>query len=185
MILTKGKKDDQFLVMFRQHDFKMKKLPPPHLFFSKWRSVSTLAIKSQKHALLVEVYSSRAILHQTEPSLIPMFRLGFIWEVSARFLRSKKGKDPGNEFWREIRETKQTSRNRKILTFAQPAYRDPGWKNWDLGNWASPPSRINERARSRKQGQPGQPGSCEGVHWICFLLSFNTNSKAAHGLKLE
>ena len=29
MILTKGKKDDQFLVMFRQHDFKMKKLPPP------------------------------------------------------------------------------------------------------------------------------------------------------------
>ena len=79
MILTKVKKDDQFFVMFRKHDFKIKKLPPPpHLFFSKWRSVSTLAIKSQKHALLVEVYSSRAILHQTEPSLIPMFRLGFI-----------------------------------------------------------------------------------------------------------
>ena len=39
MILTKGKKDDQFLDMFRQHDFKMKSypLPPPHppppLFF--------------------------------------------------------------------------------------------------------------------------------------------------------
>ena len=33
MILTKGKKDDQFLVMFRQHDFKMKKLPPPPTFF--------------------------------------------------------------------------------------------------------------------------------------------------------
>ena len=35
MILTKGKKDDQFLDMFRQHDFKMKKLPSPR-FFSKW-----------------------------------------------------------------------------------------------------------------------------------------------------
>ena len=72
------------------NDFKMKKLPSPH-FFSKWQYVSTLAIESQKHALLVEAYSSRAILHQTEPSLIPMFRLGFTKEISARLLRSRKG----------------------------------------------------------------------------------------------
>ena len=32
MILSKGKKDDQFLDMFRQHDFKMKKLPSPPFF---------------------------------------------------------------------------------------------------------------------------------------------------------
>ena len=25
----------------------------------------------------------------------------------------------------------------------QPAYRDPGWKNRDLGNRASPPSHLN------------------------------------------
>ena len=41
----------------------------------------------------------------------------------------KKGKDPGDEFGREIRETKQTSRNTKILTIAQPADRDPDLKN--------------------------------------------------------
>ena len=29
----------------------------------------------------------------------------------------EKVKDPGNEFWRQIRETKQTWRNTKILTF--------------------------------------------------------------------
>ena len=34
MILSKGKKDDQFLDMFRQHDFKMKKLPSPPFFKS-------------------------------------------------------------------------------------------------------------------------------------------------------
>ena len=45
------------------------------------------------------------------------FCLGFIWEISARFPRWEKVKDPGNEFWRQIRETKQTWRNTKILTF--------------------------------------------------------------------
>ena len=45
------------------------------------------------------------------------FCLGFIWEISARFSRWEKVKDPGNEFWRQIRETKQTWRNTKILTF--------------------------------------------------------------------
>ena len=32
----------------------------------------------------------------------------FIWEISARFPRWEKAKDPGNEFWRQIWETKQT-----------------------------------------------------------------------------
>ena len=36
------------------------------------------------------------------------FCLGFIWEISARFPRWEKVKDPGDEFWRQIRETKQT-----------------------------------------------------------------------------
>ena len=27
----------------------------------------------------------------------------------------------------------------------QPAYRHPGWKNRDFGNWASPPSHMNKR----------------------------------------
>ena len=52
----------------------------------------------------------------------------------------------------------------------QLAYRDPGWKNRDLGNRVSPPchtntSKIHERfrgtARSLKPGNPGKPGSCE------------------------
>ena len=36
----------------------------------------------------------------------------------ARFPRWEKVKDPGDEFWRQIRETKQTWRNTKILTIA-------------------------------------------------------------------
>ena len=52
----------------------------------------------------------------------------------------------------------------------QPAYRDLGWKNRDLGNRTSPPSHMNTskiykgfrgEARSRKPGQPCQPGSYE------------------------
>ena len=46
------------------------------------------------------------------------FRLGFIWEISAWFPSWKKAKDPGDEFWHEIRETKQTWQNTKIITFA-------------------------------------------------------------------
>ena len=45
------------------------------------------------------------------------FRFGFIWEIWARFPRWEKVKDPGDEFWRQIRETKQTWPNTKILTF--------------------------------------------------------------------
>ena len=46
------------------------------------------------------------------------FALGsYIWEILARFPRWEKVKDPGDEFWRQIRETKQTWRNTKILTF--------------------------------------------------------------------
>ena len=52
----------------------------------------------------------------------------------------------------------------------QPAYRDPCWKNRDLGNQASPLSHMNKskflqrirgNVRSRKPGRPGQPGSYE------------------------
>ena len=46
------------------------------------------------------------------------FRFGFIWEISARFPRWKKAKDPGDQFWRETREPKQTWHNTKIITFA-------------------------------------------------------------------
>ena len=46
------------------------------------------------------------------------FRLGFIWEISLRFPRWEKAKDPGKEFWGQIRETKQTWRKTKILTLA-------------------------------------------------------------------
>ena len=45
------------------------------------------------------------------------FRLGFIWEISARFPRWGKAKDSGDEYWCQIRETKQTWRNTQILTF--------------------------------------------------------------------
>ena len=56
---------------------------------------------------------------------------------------------------------------RHFLQYFQPAYRDLGWKNRNLGNRASPPSHMNTyqgfrgKARSRKPGQPGQPGSYE------------------------
>ena len=52
----------------------------------------------------------------------------------------------------------------------QPAYQDPCWKNRDLENRASSPSHMDTTkilqrnqtvVRSRKPGQPGQPGSYE------------------------
>ena len=51
------------------------------------------------------------------PGYRDLFRFGFIWEIWARFPRWEKVKDPGNEFWRQIRETKQTWPNTKILSF--------------------------------------------------------------------
>ena len=44
---------------------------------------------------------------------------GFIREISARFPRWEKAKDPGDEIWRQIRETKQTLPNTKKLTFGR------------------------------------------------------------------
>ena len=41
-----------------------------------------------------------------------------MWNFRPRFPWWKKAKDPRDEFWRQIRETKQTYRNTKILTFA-------------------------------------------------------------------
>ena len=35
------------------------------------------------------------------------FALGFKWEIPALFPRWETAKDPGDEFWRQIRETKQ------------------------------------------------------------------------------
>ena len=46
------------------------------------------------------------------------FRLGFKWEISARFTSWEKAEDTGDEFWREIRETKQTWRKHKVENFA-------------------------------------------------------------------
>ena len=77
------------------------------------------------------------------PLWFQCFALGSYEKFQPGFWDQKKGKDPGDEFGREIRETKQTSRNTKILTIAQPADRDPDLKNWDLGNRTSPPSHIN------------------------------------------
>ena len=172
------------------------------------------------------------------PAYLDKFCLGFIWEISARFPGQGKAKDPGDESWCQIRETKQTTFapiitsatlkdvslqlwcslscgkyegnarqchperknssslhpcNRAEVTLGtrgfslsvsgfcqgfaarvndlcptklfvarekktgsgnqgraevfiwqnfQPAYRDLGWKNWDLGNRASPPSHV-------------------------------------------
>ena len=46
-----------------------------------------------------------------------MFRLGFMWEISAWFPRWEKAKDARDEFWCQIWETKQTWQNTKISTF--------------------------------------------------------------------
>ena len=66
--------------------------------------------------------SSHATSHEPGwpgwPDYRAEFRLGFIWEISARSPRLEKAKDPGIEFWRQIRETKQTWRETKVITFA-------------------------------------------------------------------
>ena len=43
------------------------------------------------------------------PAYLDKFCLGFIWEISARFPRQGKAKDPGDESWCQTRETKQTT----------------------------------------------------------------------------
>ena len=48
------------------------------------------------------------------------FRLEFIWENSARFPKWEKAEDPGDEFWREIRKTKQRWRNATYYGFGNP-----------------------------------------------------------------
>ena len=54
------------------------------------------------------------------PTYRDEFRLGFIWENSARFPRWEKAEDPGDEFWREIIiKTKQKMAKRNwVITFA-------------------------------------------------------------------
>ena len=52
------------------------------------------------------------------PGCWDKFRLGFIREISVRFLRGEMAKDPGHVLWCQIRETKQTWWNTKIITFA-------------------------------------------------------------------
>ena len=46
------------------------------------------------------------------------FALGSYEKFQRGFRDEKKNKDPGDEFWLKIRETKQTWRNTKIITFA-------------------------------------------------------------------
>ena len=47
---------------------------------------------------------------------------GFICEISARFPIWEKVKDPGNEFLRQVRETKQTWWNTKNYNFRAYQY---------------------------------------------------------------
>ena len=150
----------------------------------------------------------------------PVDRAGPVTGLNhAWFPRWEKVKDPGDKFWCQIRETKQTWRNTKILTFGhiiawvtfkavslqlnrmlmmrkivqemqdnaiQTARIHPAvhlgnrdevliWQNFqpayrELWNRASPPLIWTHRkfykvfrgmARTRKPGQPGQPGSYE------------------------
>ena len=46
------------------------------------------------------------------------FALGSYEKFQRGFRDEKEKKDPGDEFWLKIRETKQTWRNTKIITFA-------------------------------------------------------------------
>ena len=60
------------------------------------------------------------------PAYQDEFRLGFIWENSARFPRWEKTEDPGDEIWREIRNTKQRWRNATdILLYAYHGFGNP------------------------------------------------------------
>ena len=45
MILTKGKKDDEFLDMFRQHDFKNEKVTLSPFFFQSGNPLSPWQLK--------------------------------------------------------------------------------------------------------------------------------------------
>ena len=79
----------------------------------------------------------------------------------------------------------------------QPAYQDPGCKNRDPGNRASPPSHMNTskilhriqsgNARSWKPGQPGQGSSCDEaltitINWMTCYYCFEQQRSRESGL---
>ena len=87
------------------------------------------------------------------------YRLGFRWEISARFLRWEKAKDAGDEFWRQIREIKQTRRNNNCNFRAYHSFDNSlsriaavKWDAYDVKNTAGnvidfrgQPSAVNSR----------------------------------------
>ena len=62
------------------------------------------------------------------PLWFQCFALGSYEKFQPGFWDQKKGKDPGDEFGREIRETKQTSRNTKIWLSRSLLTEIPIWK---------------------------------------------------------
>ena len=53
-----------------------------------------------------------------EPGYRDALRLGFIGDISAQFPRREKVNDPGDEVWRQIREKKQTWRDKNFNLLA-------------------------------------------------------------------
>ena len=83
----------------------------------------------------LDLYSSRPV-DRAGSVTGTNFALREIW---ARFPRREKAKDPGDEFWRKIRETKEMVAKHKNY---KPAYRDSCRENRYLWNRARPPSHM-------------------------------------------
>ena len=100
------------------------------------------------------------------------FALGSYEKFKPAFQDKNKGKDPGDEFWCEIRERKQQGEIQQAMVDDaiqvaiihrgdraemlisenfQPTCCDAGWKNRaSLGNRESPPSHTNTSKISRR-----------------------------------
>ena len=116
-----------------EHDIEQESMRKP--LFIKWEWMNDFAVFRLLFPCIWSNWVKRGLLAQRgSATLGPLhmspldwdgpviyrdeFRIGFIWEISARFPRWEKAKAPGDEFWRQIRETKQTRRNTKKITFA-------------------------------------------------------------------
>jgi len=95
------------------------------------------------------------------------FRLGFTWKIWARFPRWDKAEYPGNEFWREMRESKQTCETQKSDNVR--AYHSCGnsygcitevkWDVYDVENTAGNAGRCS----------PGRQSSSRKTGWIAHM----------------
>ena len=67
-------------------------------------AIEFYSIYFSEHGTVIHDISKQIEQRTRIGEIFARWQLGFIWEISARFPRWGKVKDPGDEFWHQIRE---------------------------------------------------------------------------------